>query len=1161
MADDRNKKLSPFSKYDYFLNFYQHAVNTDLLNQQGKYKKNDLILYNDDDDERSSILYICPKNQLGNEFIQFFEIVNLTLKSIRFLEREEDDRKKKDKEYEDISSIIKDDEDYWTINSIVNCASLNNVISIQDEYKMTLNDKDEIICNSNSCKNQKRKRSFDEDDTMDITDHYNIQDKDMKAGKITKSENRMDTDIDPKSNLLSILEDFVNNKTIIDERLKFGILENILRDTMPFFSIIPLHCLNKLQIIETILTSAVMCNLDKSFIYTYDMISNHAFKTLNNVFTIETYFNENNEIIMPENSSNCFSAIFVLCKDVIQCRASREKQIPPIYMKCKERPVISNKVLLLRSYFIHIFSSYFPNPLPNRLCDILKDIALERDMLLTLLNKRFMIEILSIAFAYKSMETKTTDILEYYLKCVEYFSVPIPVFRSLSCQDLNLMLAGLNSETEDMDTDDSQKYSSSKFSILNQLNTHMIALEDFLIYDDKHKYFTVPIYYEDAQRKLRIGCLQNKVIIGREGNLGQDITVYRDFGLDDKVVKNLNVSRDKKLISALLLEATNTLNTARYLISKLFQNKVIDYVLNEFHISCQISDDDINEKLFKTNPHFDLDLFTLKDEYLNYALNEMYENQHSSLCYRNQFGSNDMPIYVIYFENRYYILPKNNDNNDSFTLYENELNHIDFQNVKTFNILEWLINRNEKINNDIKIHFIKKYDNESHLSNLIKSMETYERNFKDVYEILLNNIYNSLKQSYQSNLDFPSHITSFNSLVDFMAENLNEKVKSYSDFILAFKKPSIFSLPDNLGYITFDSENKRILFLGKDSLLPYSDQLRYLNVLENIDDEKWIKFLGYPIMLQQLYWRYILSSNYDLFRQYLSNLNFNSALFRSFNCDTIQLLAYDMKHNIENIFQKIIKETLFGDKCNIFEIVEGEMKSNKNISHVLNLDGMSVYVSNKTNQPYLILLEGNDHDVVDILLLQYFSQFKISLGFAFIQDGDSETYKLAMLRDDSEQTKRLFRLRTVQDVFDFFQNLYGSYIYTHKIEKDSPNNNISDDDNDDDIIMYKEIQGDEIKILTYLNMWNDKLQKRVNSNYDIFPAIFRFAFYLFPNKALGFEPYITQNYSLAMNNVLQYNNSDIEITKTLLPLDKDHSILLYKSPREVNKALGEKGLL
>jgi hypothetical protein len=1124
----QNDWLKPLTQNDYYQSFRTHvigeraAVAPDII-------EDDFIIFGQN--KELAIYIYKTKASCGMEYIS--NAIEICMKGLLYVNTSSDISTS----YSATEELIVDD---WPLPSsycnIYNVALNTKQISdeIQSQTKNTRFEMNNSFHKESDPITKKRKRSLETD----------------VSGDKKKLE-----EIDIESLLYKVL----SKEIIPDKILIYGLVSLVFTNHIPF-SIIPLHCKDKRNVLENILNSGKMEYMLQGqiselssigLVRMYRDIIENEWRSIPHVLTIETYFNNKNEIILgnEEENEHIHSTIFTLYEQTIQTQSEdSSKVIPPFYVKCKNRPLSgpSSYTLLLRSIFLYIMS-HFPQQPPSSTCVFHGKI--EHNILQTLIDTNFVIDILTPAITYKSNQTTVSDVLKYYLVSLENISGASLALSTVSQSSLAGILTGQEDTFIVERIFKEMKSENRKEEIRVYLQTFMTPLSTFLLIDKTNGRFTVPIVYQDSLRTLFLGikCVDKTsnhiIILAREAHLGQDDKTICDFALDEHVTAGIELKGDKKLIASLMLESTNKLVTLVHMIKKLCNDNIGTRILTEY-ISIGDHTDFFSHVFYSINDNeeielHEVDLDVVREQIVVFAIEQLYKANHSFVKAKYVHEDN-INNYIVFIDDMYHIYPKE-DEDTAKQLKEHQFLFANTPNTNVAYVLKWLLSS----------HLTDKFLNitlqlNPKIQQFVSSVQEYMRNDTHFCTIILTVIHDVIS-ALPSALLVSSGET-FQLLLQYVAHNnIKEQLDTYDSNI---KTSLIFCLEENLGYIFLQKESGTLYFLDKDTLMPDVGKISSLNILHknNVNRlESWEIFQSYSKELQQLYWRNVIRTNFDIFSEFINGPYFNIGLMSSYGVEDTKLLDYG-KTKVIDILTTLIKETPLGAIGNLYPIVSKTIDNT--VYKTVYFSQITYMCLSKENKPVFVISKGNKANIADILLLHYLTKQEVGFGFAFIKRNIDTVYKLAMLTDNSEKTNAFYSLKTVQDVLDFFKPMYGNHIYTQEL------NDVFLRDVEMTVDQFHTSYIKETSFLTQLNIWRHRWKNIFNNNYNLLPAMLRHINCL-TTDIINLKSHISVNYKEPVNNVLQYNVFKYDIVETI-HLNENCLTFVLNKPSEVMSALNLK---
>ena len=944
-----------------------------------------------------------------------------------------------------------------------------------------------------------------------------------------------------------ILVDSVSNGVISSDVVLLGVIEVIERRRLPF-RLAPIHCRDKKTHLMDMLQKAEMVygNMTVSRkIAAYTEIVRGDDNPLKHVKDVHIRFDVENNIIRNSEYFHRFhSIIYTLESETMKSAGSTGvKSIAPLYMTCRDRPV-SDRVVCMRSFLLYLLS-YFPKKIPDNISQQCKSITLDSDVVMSLIDREFMIALLKITLAHKSQDTTSVDIFRYYFQCLDVLTGHSPTIRSFTSSDLMYILTG----KDQCDTIEALKDMS---GIQSFLETNMIDLSTLLHYDKEDGCLRTQLVYKDnRQRIVRMGilCKSGKHrVIGRELKLGNEHTVTSNFVSTSTILNELNVKSDGKLIACLLVEGRDIVDTLHILISNLCKSehrtpKILSilgiFKKNQIGVDLPLKILRVNStdpgEVFKN-----VDILEICQDAILCALSRLHQDRtHAFLIGKTEINSSD--VYILKGTDEYILFSISPKNDAVLDRCNQLLSSSRFDSVAE--IIRWVMDTEI---GEILTHIL--LQTHPTLSKFVKSVKDYITSTDRSTSTAILNITIDILESTQQHRIFGDQ-NNLQSLIDNLSVHITPNILNEPKNI-----PMIFKLTGDMGYLFTDRNHHSFLLVDQVNLKLFGGKLSELDVLQNIADTKWEQFGMYGILTQQLYWRYVVQFRSDDFKSYITCNEFNWSVLKSYKCQTIKILGFDTE-KLRSIIKTLIETTPFGMCGDVSGIVVSEMSKHRDKIRTIHIDeSVLYYVSMKDTKPVLVVLfNGTDGEMTDILLLQYMTRHEVGMGFAIIKECGSP-YKIAMFVDSSSTTEEFFSLTTVDGVFSFMRKKFGNFLYTYESDDESGAMKakcvLSSDAN-------SALRHCQTPILEHLKVWYDKqLKFLINLDYDILPNLFRYAHHVFP-YADEYKPYISFNHSPSCDNVLNYDIYK-DMLKDRKNIGEKHSVLIFEKPEEVKQLLRQK---
>ena len=1107
--------LQPLTEEEYYKSFCSHLVGKGYAIESGIFGDSDFLVFSDTADEPA--IFIFPKNAF-NYLSNFNKALDTVMKGLTHLKTQAD------------------------IN--VQCASVENVFNDTWPHTKTKSEtvseiSDMILQREpvTEIKALKRKR--------ELINHEETSTRVIK--KTFFHHIQEDDNLEMKAETRALLSKLVTSKILRDRLIIYGLTQMLWRDSMPY-TIIPIHSSNKLHMLEKILSLTLMRHVlippgkaffDTDIIGIFLELLDNENSSIPHVLTIEAQFDESNKVVNDvENSHLVHSSIFTLYDDTIQSKSNNESDrgIVPMYIKCNQRPLNGNgdSILILRSLLLYILS-FFPDNLPN--LQVLHG-NLDEAKLLSLIETDFVIEVLSILLTHKSRNISTSQIFNYFLLSVQCLCGTSNALSSISPVDISVILTGqkdvLKLEYHFDNIED-------KHLIKTFLQKNMTPLDHILVVDKENGKLRPQIIYQKGSLELYLGIIpsidesSDHHIVCREAQLGQSINTLNNFGLDKNVIKNINLTTDNQLIFALIIEGTNSISTFRNLVDQLCFDKYTSKILQEY------------EELVLKDNHYqfgkeliifeddqirltDINFLHFKDQFVLQALDLLIEVKNSSVKAKYMIDRNKQ--YVLWFHDRFITFPNHEREildiiNKDALLFRNDIE------TDVCLAIKWICNHHSFS----ELQSIACQLNPT-ITNLLRSAVEFFNNtnhiiFTEILEVIhhvLTNLPSRPSLTHDSSLQSVVNksildVNSFEQIVEFCAK------KTCSQ---------IFKIQQNNGYLFYYDKSDYWYFLDDKTLLPFGNQLGALNIVETwyqmSHNKACEEFDKYNNILKQLYWKNITKNHQELLEKIVQSSLFYCEPLLSFCPKSMNILEYGSNHTC-NILTELILTTPLGSKGKIFEITSNYMEKLKYFK--VSLGDEAIFYVTKENKPVLLIINGTDVNMVDILLLQYITTQDILMGFSYLKLKTDDTFKMVMITDNSEKSNELFSLQTVNDVFKFLQTKYGDYKYICNIK-------------DIDSEMYtKSSFHKDTSVLTYLNLWRHKWDNVVNYDYRMLPSLVRYAYHIFPHKS-SLKPYFSLNSTSPKSDLLQ---EDMYINFPLKTIYINHSCisLIFENTHDVLK--------
>ena len=940
----------------------------------------------------------------------------------------------------------------------------------------------------------------------------------------------------------SLIIEMISQDVICDHLTIYGLIEVIWEEKLPF-TVIPLLCFNKREILQKIISLSIMREIlnpvinDRNDIKVLSILKQMVttdFTLEQNAVSIEAYFDEYGRILTPEKPHKVHSTMFILHDDILCSKGSESKTIPPMYINSKQRPLKSkqNKILILRSLLLNLMS-YFPKQ-PPHLPGIQR--TLPGIMLSSLIETGFIIKVLTAAITYKSEKTSATDILLYYFLCLQSIAGNSKCLMSINVADAAVILMGQKDDKQK--EEDFRRIIScgQKDLILQFLKENMVPLSSFLLISEETGTYIPPLVYKDDNRKLHFGISYNSEnsstnVFCRDADLGTEITHECDFGLMEDVVKEINLYQDKKLLGALVVEATNPFVTLTHFIKRLCNDNCMSAIFDEYQSF--ITDED-NKELLKHLIEFEgttlivggIDLTSSKDVLLLRALNTLYEMKSPLIKAKYMSNTNNSLQYIVFFEGKFVSLPSQNH-----ALTDQINNHREIFNencnVKISDVIKWF---SLSILTPPVLKSIYLQLNPTLTTFIASLFDFFKRGFNKIVGEILEEVINSSEVSKPS----VSCGDTLESVIQMVAKrNLYDVLKNYETHT---KLSHIFTVCNDRSFVLFHGKSALVFFTDGYSFLHYDD------VLTSKNEEMWNKLHFLDTTIQQLLWRNLVRTDFESFKGHIHSEVFNSSILYSYGCKNIKLLEFGNSVT-ENIFSLLIKSTQLGEKGDIFEIIDKYM-SKFDYPKLSWSQQATMYISKK-NRPIFLAMAGDDSNICDLLILHYLTTQDLLIGFAFAKFKSASFPHLTMLIDNSAKTKQFFALETINNVLDFFRNKYGNFIYTYHPFKDR----------NDCIMIDKFSYSKETSILTQIILWQQPWDSTLNVDYNLLPSLIRYAYYINPIKTL-LKPFSSLNYT-ASKNILEITECD-NFKYQIVHLNNSCSTLIFENTKDLLTVLQEK---
>ena len=801
-----------------------------------------------------------------------------------------------------------------------------------------------------------------------------------------------------------MLTGVIENKILL-----FGLIQYLFKDIAPF-AIVPIHCRNKVTFMKDILD-----NLSIEDIISYNgALSNNCLipqaglsmipeqtPLYYNKFCIEGYVNDNNEIVtMGTMHSAIIAIIFTLYSDKKVCNFNKtDKAIVPIYISSPHQPLKfssnSNQVLYLHSLFLY-FLSLFPGELPN--LDILYNKGLMVS-LSSLISFDFMVTVLVTIIVNRSSVTTVVEIFQYYLKCLQSMSGPSVAFNALTLTNIGFILTGKYDinvfEVEDIFA----KLMHNKESIRMYLTKHMTPLTDVFIIDSIRGIFTVPQVYQDSWRELRLGIVHkegNFIVLSREARLGQNKTTSCDFVFDKEVIKYIDKNRDKKLMSALVVEAHDHLLALIHLVTQLANEKYTKEILSEYHRSTL--NDGTSDKMLQNLIMYDngnillkeIDIVSAHSELIRCSLDRMACTNEGLV--RATYRKDNAVQYILYINNEFVTYPKDHIHissslNDYSALF---LNHA---NACFPLVVEWVLSSINYLT-DFE-HIVQQLN--SKLTLFISSISLFISNTECTFVI---DILKFLREISRKNANENS-LTIDNHTLSDIVNNMSEK--SIHEYRHEDKVSDIFCLDADMGFLFYMAETNVTYFLDKETLLPFKSDLSSLNFLYTAHNRQGAidDFQKHDKLLQRIYWQHTSFHNNQKFKSITNNPRHRLLLLQSFGFDTIKMIDFSREY-IWQVLTVMVHEN--GNRT-VFDIADDVM-SNENCTKITFSHCAIFYINIAHNIPSLLIVDGNNQNIADLLLVYY--MLSENMGFAFMSVHNPDICSLVFLSDNCQKCTSFF---------------------------------------------------------------------------------------------------------------------------------------------------------